>query len=142
MLVAAWRFVGRLALVLRYRRRVARLDQIDRLDHRVYAHRKERVEINRADGVGLRDRHALLNEDRSGVDALVGPEPRHSRFRVALDDRPVDAAGAAMAREQGRVKANRLVARRVENPLGDYQGDEGQDGKVGVQRFEMFEGTV
>src|SRR5208282_1348829 len=40
------------------------------------------------------------------------------------------------------MKANRLVARRVENPFGNYQRDERQDGEVGVQRFEMLEGGV
>src|SRR5208282_2285473 len=57
-------------------------------------------------------------------------------------DCPVDAAGAAMAREERRVKVNRLVARRVENSLGNYQRDEREDGEVGVQRLEILEGGV
>jgi len=47
-----------------------------------------------------------------------------------------------MAREEGRVKANRLVARCVENSLGNNQGDEREDGQVGVEGFEMLEGGV
>src|SRR6266478_4175576 len=40
------------------------------------------------------------------------------------------------------MKANRLVTRRVENSLGHYQGDEREDRQIGVQCFEMLEGSV
>src|SRR5262245_6755307 len=66
MFISARGFVGRLALVLDQRRRFARLDQVDRLDHRFYPQREELVEVDRAGRVALGYGDALLDEDRPG----------------------------------------------------------------------------
>src|SRR3984893_1884654 len=47
-----------------------------------------------------------------------------------------------MAPQERRVKANRLVPRRVQDALGHYQRYEGHHQQVRVERAELLEGLV
>src|ERR1700683_4885818 len=113
VLVPADRFVSGASFILNDRRRATGLNEIDRLDHRIDAEWEQPVEVYRSDRIVGLDGDALLDQYRTGIETLVGPEPGDAGFGVAGTQRPVDRARAAMTREQGRMKADRFVARRI-----------------------------
>ena len=96
---AAASLVGRLRRVLLDARRLAGFDEIDQLHHGVDAHREQAVEIDGAERVGAADGRLLLQKHVTGVETVVGPEDRKTRFPLALDDRPVDGARTAVGRQ-------------------------------------------
>ncbi len=130
-------FVGCLAVILRDLRRLAGLHEIDALQHRVHAHREQAVEIDRAERIVVGDRRFLLDQDRAGIEAVIGPEDREAGFGAALDDRPVDRRGAAVQRQQRGVILDRAVGRDVEEARGHEQGDERHHLQIGLQRLEL-----
>ena len=135
---AAAALVGRLRLVLLDARRLAGLHEVDRLQHRFDAHRKQAVEIHRAERVGRADRRLLLQQHVAGIEAVVGPEDRQAGLGLAFDDRPVDRARAAIGRQQRRVVLDRAVGRDVEEILRHEQRDERHHLQVGLERAEFL----
>ena len=74
------------------------------------AERIQPLEVEAARAVGVADLDAaLLDHDRPGVDAGVGPEHGHARLALAEDDLPGERRAAAEARQQRRVEAERAV---------------------------------
>ena len=106
--------------------------------HRLDAHREQAVEIDGAERVGGADRRLLLEQHVAGIEAVVGPEDRQAGFLLALDDRPVDRAGAAIGRQQRGVILDRAVGRDVEEFLRHEQRDERHHLQVGLERLELL----
>ena len=86
-----------------------------------------------AGGRRRRDRHALGERDRTGVEAGIHLHDHHARLGVAGHDGALDRCGAAPARQQRGVA---VVAaeprafedgRRQEQPVGDDHGDVGSE---------------
>ena len=73
-----------------------------RLQKRLHSHREQAVEVDRAERVCLRDGRRALEQHVAGVDAAVRPEDGEAGLGLALDDRPVDRAAAAVPRQQRR----------------------------------------
>ena len=134
---AAAAFIGRFGFVLFDARRLAGFDQVDRFEHRLDAHREQPVEIDRAERVGGRNRRLLLHQHIAGIEPVVGPEDRQAGFRLALDDRPVDRARAAIGRQQRRMILDRAVGRDVEKILRHEQRHERHHLQVGLERAEF-----
>ena len=84
------------------------------------------------------DRRLLLQQHVAGIEAVVGPEDRQPGLGLALDDRPVDRAGAAIGRQQRGVILDRAVGRDVEEVLRHEQRDEGHHLQVGLERAELL----
>src|SRR5262245_28436115 len=130
--------VGRPRLVLRDLRRGARAHHVHGLQQGRDAHRIEAVEIERAQGVAVADLDFLLEQNRPRVEALVGPEGRTAPARLALDDRPVDGAGTAMAWKQRRMVLDRAAHGEIENLFGHDEGDVGHDAQIGLELRELL----
>src|SRR5207248_11246372 len=88
--------VSRLGFVLFDARRLSRFDQVDGLQHRLDPHRKQAIEIDGSERVSRPYRRTFRNKSITGIEPIVGPENRKSGFFLALDDRPIDGAGAAI----------------------------------------------
>ena len=138
IVAAAAALIGREAVVLFDARRLASLHEVDGLEHRIDAHRKQPVEIHRAERIVGADRRLLLQQHRTGIEAIVGPEDRQSGLGFALDDRPVDRARSAEFRQQGGMVLNRAVGRNVEKLFRHEQGDERHHLQVGLERAEFL----
>src|SRR5262249_19663600 len=136
--VAEQRIVGGLALVLWLARRATLRDQLHAVEHRLYPEREERLEVERARRVVGPDRPLAPEEDRSGVDAGVGPERGDPGAGSAADELQGDGAAAAIAREERRVKADRRLARQMEQRLGDDLRDVCEDRQVGAGERERL----
>ena len=100
MVVSEQRIVRGLSLVLRFTRRASFGDQLHAVEHRPDAEREERLEVQRAGGVVGPDRRLSLQQDRTGIDAGVGPEDRDTAASLAADQLPGDGAAAAIARQE------------------------------------------
>ena len=100
LFLAAPAFVGGVGLVLRDFRRRTVAHLVHCLQHRFHAQGVKLVEIQASQGVGVRDIHLLLQQDRPRVQPVVRPENRQARLLLAPDDRPVDRARPAVARQQ------------------------------------------
>src|SRR5262249_18416144 len=76
--------ISRLRGILLDARRLAGLDQVDRLQHRLDAHGKQPVEINRAERVVRADVGLLLQQQVAGIEPVVGPEDRQANLGLDL----------------------------------------------------------
>ena len=77
-------------------------DEVGRLQHGLDAEREQMVEVDGAERVGA-DGDRLLQDHRTFVEAVIGTEDGEACLGVALDDRPVDRARAAVLRQQPRI---------------------------------------
>ena len=87
-------------------------------------------------GVGNGDRHAADNA--AGVDVVVEEKCRDTRFRVAVDHRPVDGRSAAILRQKGGVEVERAEARAVPHNFGQHS-ERHHDLQIGLQGIEGCE---
>src|SRR5206468_1465933 len=95
------------------------------LQQRRDPHRIEAIEVEAAQGVAVADLDFLLQQDRSGIETLIGPEDAEPGPRLAHDDRPVDRAGTAVAREQRRMILDGAARGLVQHLLGHDERDVG-----------------
>ena len=136
---AAAAFVGRLRLILFDARRFAGLDQIDRFQHRLDAHREQPVEIDRAERVGV---------GPIGVFFCSRTSPVSSPLSGQKIDRPVSfsplmigqlmALGAAIGGQQRGMILDRAVGRDVEEFLRHEQRHERHHLQVRLERAEFL----
>ena len=120
---------------LRHASQPAVLDLGQRAHHQACtALRKHIVEL--AGGHVRPDRHALLEADRPGVEALVHPHHRRRRLGVAGHDGALDRRRAAPAGQGRRVQVQAAFARRVENRLRQDEAIGNDHGDIGVQAGE------
>src|SRR5260221_2641718 len=67
-------------------------------------------------------RSLLLQQHVAGIEAVVGPEDRQSGFGLALDDRPIDGAGATVLWQQRGVILDRAAGKvRSEEHTSELQ---------------------
>src|SRR5262245_17515883 len=138
VLLLAPALVRSLRLVLDDLRRLARAHEIDALEQRRHAHREEPVELKAAGRVGVADLDFFLQQDRSGIEPLVGPEEGEPGARVALDDRPVDRARPSMEREQRGMVLDRAARRTVQHFVGHDERDVGHHAQVRLESPEFL----
>jgi hypothetical protein len=125
-------------MILLDARRLAGLHQIDRLQHRLDAHGKQPVEIDRAERVVRADVSLLLQQHVAGIEPVVGPEDRQPGLVLALDDGPVDRTRSAVFRQKRGMILDRPLGRNVEKFLWHEQRDEGHHLQFRLERPELF----
>ena len=76
--------------------------------------------VERTHVVFGQDRHANLSDDGAFVDLLVQQEGRDARFRLPVDDCPVDGRRTAVLRQQRGVEVERPQARHGPDYLGQH----------------------
>ena len=138
MLVTEDRLVGRLGFILHDAGRIAAFDQIHRFGDCVYAQREQFVEVKTARGFVRGDGDFFLQQDRSGIDAFIEPENCKSGFTLAVKQRPVNRAAAAMSRQQGRVVTDAAEPRRAEYRRRNNLAYECKNPEVRVQCSDLL----
>jgi hypothetical protein len=113
-------------------------DQVRGLQHRLHAHRKQAIEVDRAQRVVLGNLGLLLQDHGAFVEAVVGAEDREAGLLVAAGDRPVDRARAAVFRQQRGVVLDRAVLRDVHEFLRRELEHERHDADVGAAVFHRL----
>ena len=130
--------VGRLRVILLDARRLAGLDQIDCLQHRLDSHGKQPVEIDRAERIVGTDMGLLLQQHVARIEPVVGPEDRQPGLGIALDDRPIDRARPAIFREQRGMILDRSLGRNREELFRHEQRDESHHLQIRLERLELL----
>src|ERR1700736_4317275 len=131
--VAAPAFVARLGFVLYRTHGAAGRDHVCGLLKGGNPHRKQAIEIHTPQRVVGSDRSLLLQDDRTLVKTVGGPEDGEPGTRVAADDGPVDGTGSPIAGQQRWVELNHAVAWNRDEILRHELKDVGHDAEVGVE---------
>jgi len=131
--VAAPAFVAGLTLVLRNFFMFPGNDQICRLEHGIHAHFEQPVEIDCPQGIIDADRYFFLQDYRAFVQTVGGTEDGQTGLGLALDDRPIDRAGAAVLGQQRRMVLNGAMSGDVNELLRGKLQHEGHDADFGVR---------
>ena len=98
--------------------------------------------VERTHVVFGQDRHANLSDDGAFVDLVVQQEGRDARFRLPVDDCPVDGRRTAVLRQQRGVEVERPQARHGPDYLGQHPecDDDPQVGPQCLHRRDEFRG--
>src|SRR6266508_4480326 len=131
-------FVRRLGFVLNDSRRRAGAHQIHGLEQRRDPERIEPLEVEAAQGVAVPDLDVLLQQDRPRIQTLVGPEDAQPGPRLAHHDRPVDGAGAAVAREQRGMVLDGAARGLIQHLLGHDECDVGHHAEIRLESREFL----
>ena len=121
-------------MVLRVPGRSTIRDHRDCLRRGVHPHRKEPLEIERANCVVRVNGGALLKKNGACIDPLVRPENGNPGLAFAIDDRPVDRRRTAMQWQQARVELDAPVRWCGQRFVRDDLRHEGHHAEVGPQR--------
>ena len=96
------------------------------------------IEVQAAERVVVLDGDFFLHQDGAGIEPIIRPEDAQPGFLVALDDRPVDGARAAVQRQQRRVVLNAAERWNIERLLRDDQRDIGHDAEICIEGCHLL----
>ena len=115
-------------------------NRFDRFKHQITAKHHEFV-VHDFHIVGIGNRYTYLLDNVARINFMLQEESSDTRFRIPVDNRPVDGSGSSILRQESRMKVERTHRRHGPHHLGQHTKSH-HNLQVGLQGTEFFQESL